>query len=181
MEKTQEMKTKSETRYILTRGAVVALVSVVILGAFGLAAFTEAMTPEVTLTVANTTIIRSTTFNSTVYSTQTVNFTQYVVRTEVHYSTLNFSLPATVQVSGNVSTRTPGTSPTQIDFVGPEGRITSVPVQGGGFTATLPNQMSYNVWVNFTTVVAGIGNGRCLAGALVLYNMADALATTWSC
>lgn len=135
-----------------------------------------------TFTVAQTTIT-STLSGSTVtqFSTSTFNFTTVIVHTTSSFVTIMDTGPASIHISGTVGTKTPGTAATDIVFTDLTNRTVDAKVTNGLYATDIPNHQSYNVAIKFGTVVANVGAGQCVAGALVVYTNLSAEAANWSC
>ena len=89
--------------------------------------------------------------------------------------------PSEITVSGNISTKTFGTSATGIEFTSKKTRDSySGEFSDSEYTATLPNGQMYDVEVEWT----GLLGGNCFAGVLPVYISSEGrnlIKIDWSC
>lgn len=89
--------------------------------------------------------------------------------------------PSSVTVTGTVSTKGLGTSPTNIGFTSDNGQIVNAAVVSGKYSLTLPNDHTYTVKVQWSGALGA--TGTCTAGTLPVSQGpgGSALTNNWSC
>jgi hypothetical protein len=173
---------RTSRRYVLTQGAAASVVVLIML----LSTFFFFLGGSVfsrTVTIAASTV--STTETTTVFgATSTFTVTWTYTTTAWSLNTITYEGPSTVTVSGSASTRQTGlTSPYAVMFVDAQtgANYTAKLAPGNTYSIALPNHASYNVFLLYNTIAAGLVGGRCLAGALVLSSVSNTLLADWSC
>ena len=175
---------------------ILAVVSILGVGAivYAFPPTSPAMTTTVTVSqpASTVSIISRETSTATLLQSNTV--TSIVTQTSLSISTLStvtntvtenstFTItqqaPTDVEVSGNVESKTPLTSATQIRFVADSGISYPAKLTGATYLIKLPNGHLYQVEIDYS--INPVGGGSCHAGQMLLDTLSLAKAVDWSC
>ena len=172
---------KTSTEYRLKRGAVAAIVVLVIIIAalsYSVGGIVGSQTTTVALTT--TTHLEVTTITASTVSSFTVE--SYIVQTSTEFVTITQLGPDQIIITGGVSMKTPGTVPQVVLFASASENSTyRAQVVEGRYTVQLPNHANYNIFIEYGTAVADVGAGKCLAGALGAWFQDNPPAMDWTC
>ena len=132
-------------------------------------------TTTATLLQSNTvtSVVTQTSLSVSTLSTATQTLTQNATFTVTQQA------PSEVGLSGNVESKTPLTTASQIRFVAESGITYPAKVIGGTYSVSLPNGQIYQVEIDYS--INPIGAGSCHAGQLFLDTMALAKLVGWAC
>ena len=169
----------TKTEYRLTQiGAGILLVFVIVLAYSSY--LVGANTGQTVMTKALTTVTDTATMTN--FETSTFTFYQQVTITNINFSTVTQIGPETVTLSGKAQSNGIGTSAVMLIFVETISNQTyTTPITNGVYAYEIVNHAYYNVWIDYTTAVGGIGSGECSAGGMVLFATVDTVQADWSC
>ena len=175
------MKTKTDNEYRIRKRGAAALVLAIIfiaVASYG----TGAVISSVEVTVAETTTTQLEVTTHTEKEVSSFTMTSYIDRTETTYETVTQMGPDIVLVSGAASSKGVGTTAKLVLFLSASKNQTlSAQVEDGKYAINLPNRDLYNVSVEYGTLTADVGAGKCSAGGLVLHSLEASLEADWSC